>query len=296
MDLRQLRLFVTVAEELSFTKAAQRLHMAQPPLSQGIAGFEEELGIKLFHRTTRQIELTSMGRELLPEALEILQSVERFSQRVEARRRGELGELKLSVISGLANAELAKLLRVFREENPGLTVSLEVHPSVWQLQALRTGALDAGLLSLPPDRLDGMASQLLSRGRMSLAVPKGHKISTRKRLRWTDLQSEPLILVEPDVIWPDYYVEFKKRCRQAGFDPQVSQYAPNVATQVWMVSAGLGVAPIQVTPPEGDWPGVVFLTLPTDAPRHEIRLAWRDSQLSPALQRFLEFMKRDTEV
>lgn len=294
MDLRHLRMFVAVAQELSFTKAAQRLHMAQPPLSQGIAGFEQELGVALFHRTTRSIELTAVGRELLPEAVAILESVERFSQRVEARRRGELGELRLSVISGLANAELAKLLRVFRKENPGLTVSLDVHPSVWQLRALQSGALDAGFLSLPPDRLEGLDSLLLSEGRMSLVVPKGHRLAGRKRLRWSELRDEPMIWVEPEVLWSDYYKEFKKRCQEAGFEPQVSQYAPNVATQVWMVSAGLGVAPIQVTPPAGDWPGVVFLSLPGDAPKHEIRMAWKAVEPSPALRRFIEFVGQRT--
>ena len=291
MELRQLRLFVAVAEELSFTRAAQRLMMAQPPLSQGIQAFEAELGVTLFHRTTRRIELTSVGRELLPEARAILESAERFEQRAQARRRGELGELRLSTISGLATAELAKLLRRFRADHPGLSVSLDVHPSVWQMQALLAGSLDAGFLSLPPDRLEGLESLLLSRGRMSLAVPKDHRLAGRKRLRWTDLIDEPLILVEAEVTWSDYYVEFQKRCRAAGVDPQVSQYAPNVATQVWMVSAGLGIAPIQVSPPAGEWPGVVFLHLPPDAPQHEIRIAWRPLDPSPALGRFVEFVR-----
>ncbi len=296
MDLRQLRYFVAVAEELSFTRAAERLSMAQPPLSQAIAAFEAELAVTLFHRTTRKIELTAMGRELLPEALSVLEAVERFSARVEARRRGELGQLRLSVISGLANAELAGRLRLFRSKNPGLTVSLEVHPSVWQLQALRDGALDAGFLSLPPDRLGGLESQLISRGRMSLAIPKGHRLATRKRLRWSDLADEPMIWVEPEAIWSDYYSELRKRCAEAGFEPEVTQYAPNVATQVWMVAAGLGIAPIQVTPPEGDWPGVVFLPLPSDAPPHEIRIAWKASDPTPALARFLEFVEQFTDV
>jgi DNA-binding transcriptional LysR family regulator len=289
MELRQLRYFVAVAEELSFTRAAARLHMAQPPLSQQIAGFEAELGLPLFHRTTRRIELTSVGRELLPEARAIVSSVERFAQRAEARRRGELGELKLSVISGLATSELAELLQAFRAEHPGLTVSLEVHPSIWQLQAFRDSILDAGFLSLPQHELVGFAAIQILEGRMSLAVPKSHPLVQKARVEWRDLEAEPMIWVEPHAIVSDYYTDLRKRCREAGFEPQVTQYAPNGATQVWMVSAGLGIAPIHITPKRREWPGVRFLSLPEDAPRHEVYFAWRKGAVSPALQRFIAF-------
>lgn len=291
MELRQLRYFVAVAEELSFTKAAARLHMAQPPLSQQIAGFEAELGMPLFHRTTRRIELTSVGRELLPEARAIVESVERFAQRAAARRRGEMGELKLSVISGLATSQLAELLRAFRAEHPGLKVTLEVHPSIWQLQAFHESTLDAGFLSLPQDQLVGFEAMQVLEGRMSLAVPKTHPLVDRERLQWTDLQGEPMIWVESGAIVSDYYAGLRKRCREAGFEPQVTQYAPNGATQVWMVSAGLGIAPIHITPKKGEWPGVRFRPLPEDAPRHEVYFAWKKGALSPALERFIRFVE-----
>ncbi len=291
MELRQLRYFVAVAEELSFTKAAARLHMAQPPLSQQIAGFEAEIGLELFHRTTRRIQLTSVGRELLPEAKAIVDSVERFAQRAESRRRGELGELKLSVISGLATSALAELLSDFRLEHPGLKVTLEVHPSAWQLRAFRDSTLDAGFLSLPEDELVGFGAIQLLEGRMALAVPKAHPLTEKESLDWSDLDGEPMILVEPGAIVSDYYTSLRRRCREAGFEPQVTQYAPNGATQIWMVSAGLGVAPIHITPKKNEWPGVRFLNLPADAPRHEVYFAWKKGEPSPALQRFIAFVK-----
>jgi DNA-binding transcriptional LysR family regulator len=265
--------------------------MAQPPLSQQIAGFEAELGLPLFQRTTRRIELTSVGRELLPEALSILAAVERFSHRVEARRRGELGELKLSVISGLANSQLAELLRAFRAENPGLQVTLEVHPSLWQLQAFHDSTIDAGFLSLPEDELVGFGTVQILEGRMSLAVPKHHPLADREGAEWSDLKEEPMIWVEADSIVSDYYTGLRKRCREAGFEPQVTQYAPNGATQIWMVSAGLGIAPIHITPKKEEWPGVRFLALPEDAPRHEVYFAWKKSEPSPALARFIDFVR-----
>lgn len=291
MDLRQLRYFVTVAEELSFSRAATRLHMAQPPLSQQIANFESELGLPLFHRTTRRIGLTSVGRELLPEAQAILESVARFAQRAEERRRGELGELRLSVISGLATSELAELLRDFRHDNPGLKVTLEVHPSIWQLQAFRESTLDAGFLTLSSDVLTDFGTLQILEGRMSLAVPKEHRLAEKEHAEWSDLENEPMIWVEQESIVGDYYSGLRRCCQEAGFEPQVSQYAPNGATQVWMVSAGLGVAPIHVRAKKGEWPGVRFLSLPADAPRHEVFFAWKKGALSPALQRFITFVQ-----
>lgn len=291
MDLRQLRYFVTVAEELSFTRAAKRLHMAQPPLSQQIAGFEAELGLLLFRRSTRRIELTAVGRELLPEARAIVDSVERFSRRSEARRRGELGELKLSVISGLATSQLAELLQSFRCQNPRIKVTLEVHPSIWQLQAFHESTLDAGFLSLPQEQLVGFEAVRILEASMVLAVPQSHDLAGRGWVGWIDLQDEPMIWVEPQAIVADYYSELRRCCRKAGFVPQVTQYAPNEATQIWMVSAGLGIAPIHIVPKKGEWPGVRFLPLPEDSPRYEVYFAWKKGTLSPALERFIGFVK-----
>ena len=126
---------------------------------------------------------------------------------------------------------------------------------------------------------------------MSLAVPKSHPLVQRERLDWTDIQGEPMIWVEPDAIVSDYYADLRKRCREAGFEPLVTQYAPNGATQVWMVSAGLGIAPIHITPKKEEWPGVRFLPLPADAPRHEVYFAWKKGVLSPALERFISFVE-----
>ncbi len=295
MDLRHLRYFITVAEELNFTRAAQRLHMAQPPLSQQIAQFEQELGLTLFDRSTRKVALSAVGADLLTEARAILESVDLFLAGVESRRRGERGQLRLSVISGLANSELAELLRDFRGTYPGISVSLEVHPSVWQLKAFRDSALDAGFLSRPEAELSGLGSVRILEGPMVLAVPREHPLCARAQLSWQDLNSEPMIWIEAASTAGDYYAEMRLRCREAGFEPLVTQYAPNGATQIWMVSAGLGVAPIHVTPKRADWPGVVFLSLPDNAPRHEIRFAWKATSLSPALGHFIDFVKARLE-
>lgn len=288
MELRHLRYFVAVAEELSFTKAAERELVAQPSLSRQIRDFEAELEVELFVRSTRRTELSAVGRELLPEAKAILRRVDRFKESVSRRKRGELGELRLSCISALANAGLASLLRTFCEGNPGLSVGLEVSPSVVQAEALRSGTIDAGFLTLSEDELAGLNYREMFSGPLSMAVPQGHPLSRKKSLSWTDLRGEPLILVEQGAIVAQYYSGFFRRCREAGFEPSVPQHAPNGATQIFMVSAGLGLAPVFLPGFHTEWPGLRVVPLPEDAPWLKVLFAWRSS--SPALERFLSLL------
>lgn len=284
MELRHLRYFVAVAEELNFTKAAQREAVAQPSLSQQIRELETELEVELFVRSTRRTELSPVGRELLPEAKAILSRVEGFKESVYRRKRGELGELRLGCISALANASLAALLRTFREANPGLSVGLEVIPSLVQAQGLRAGAIDAGFLTLSEDELVGLHHRELFSGPLSMAVPEGHPLCDRERLSWAELRDEPLILVEQGAIVSQYYSGFYRRCREAGFEPLVPQHAPNGATQIFMVSAGLGLAPVFLPGFNTEWPGLKVIPLPDDAPSLKVSFAWRLS--SPALEKF----------
>ena len=294
MEIRHLRYFVAVAEELNFTRAAERELIAQPSLSQQIREFESELEVELFVRSTRRTELSAVGRELLPEARAILKRVDKFKESALRRKRGELGELRLGCISALANANLAELLREFRGSHRGLTVSLEVLPSLIQADALRQGSLDAGFLSLTEDELVDLEHRQIHSAPLSLAVPLGHPLARLKGLKWTDLKSVPLILVEPGIIVPKYYSGFFRCCREAGFEPMVPQHAPNGATQLFMVSAGLGVAPIFIPGASPAPPGVAVLPLPDGAPWLKVFLAWRN--LSPSLDKFLatteKFLRR----
>lgn len=288
MDIRHLKYFVAVAEELNFTRAAERELVAQPSLSQQIKDLEQELEVELFVRSTRRTELSAVGRELLPQARAILRKVDRFKESALRRKRGELGELRLGSISAFANAKLADVLRAFRESFPGLTVSLEVVPSIWQAEALRSGTIDAGFLTLTEDELVGFSYREIHSGPLSLAVPEGHRLAASDHADWSELRGEPMILVEPGAVVPRYYTGFFRRCREAGFEPQVPQHAPNGATQLFMVSAGLGVAPIFLPGSYAQMPGVKVLALPDDTPWLKVLFAWRNS--SPALERFLDVL------
>jgi DNA-binding transcriptional LysR family regulator len=289
MDLRHLRYFVAVAEEASFTRAAARLHIAQPPLSQQVRALEEELGCALLERTPRRVLLTAAGKELLPEARQLLEGVERFREHAARTGRGEEGSLSVALVSAFATPRFAAMLREYQRRNPGIRLALGDHPSLWQLEALERGELDAGFLR-PPARLPPHLEALsLRRERMRLAVPSTHPLATKGRAGWDDLRGEPLILVEATVAAADYYSAFFDRCRDAGVEPLVRQTTRNVATQIWLVSAGLGLAPLPNAPDLVEpYPGLALVDLPRDAPVGELALAWRRGDPSPALRRFVE--------
>ncbi len=290
MELRHLRYFVAVAEEMSFTRAAQRLHIAQPPLSQQIRDLETELGVLLFNRTKRSIMLTQAGKEFLPEAREILDSVARLQQRAVLRARGDLGRLTIGIISSMAVTKFAGMLRSFQKNNPGIQISLTDHPSSWQLEALTAGKIDVGFLRPPTEPPPLIKIRRLQREPMKLAVPSDHPFAVRKEVDWKDLSAEPIILVEPGITGPGYYDGFFRHCRSAGFEPLVQQYTMNVATQVWLVSAGLGIAPMVIAVDIDRLAGISLVGLPKNAPIYETAMAWRESDTSAALRRFVDFV------
>ncbi|NBD12029.1 MULTISPECIES: LysR substrate-binding domain-containing protein [Corallococcus] len=291
MELRHLRYFVAVAEELGFTRAARRLHIAQPPLSQQIRKFEAELGGALFERMGRTVVLTKLGRDLLPEARQLLESAMRFQERAARQARGEQGALMLALISSFATPRFTAMLRAFQKKAPDVHIELSNHPSAWQLEALERGTLDVGILR-PRERMPpNVVFQLLRRERLRLAVPSRHPFAKRKSVPWTELRGEPLILVEAGVAPPDYYAAFFERLRDAGVEPSVRQSVQNVATKIWFVSAGLGIAPLPHTPDTEHHSGVVFIDLPADAPVTDTVIAWRKSGGTPALLRFVEFAR-----
>lgn len=291
MELRHLRYFVAVATELSFTRAAQRLKIAQPPLSQQIRDLEEELGCRLFERAGRRVLLTTAGTALLPEARDVLERAEQFREHAAQQFRGDQGRISIALISAYATPKFATMLRAFQKKNPGVKVDLSNQPSAAQVEALARGEIDIGILrprrKMPPN----VATHVLRRERMRLAVPTLHPLAKRQSVEWKELAGEPLFLVEPGVASPDYYAGFFERARAAGFEPLIRQHTQNVATKLWLVSAGLGIAPMPNTPDIEQHPGVVFLELPKDAPITETAIAWRKSDPSAVVQRFVAFAR-----
>jgi DNA-binding transcriptional LysR family regulator len=284
MELRHLRYFVAVAEELSFRKAAQKLHLAQPPLSTQIKALELELGVQLLERTTRSVSLTHAGRVFLEEARAVLALSSQAQRRTQEAAHGLVGTLRLGVIAPAANAWLARILRSFRQQFPGVQLSVYDLTTPDQLQRLREGALDAGLLR-PPVGFPELEFAFVEEADQILALPERHRLSRKPRLEWGDFDGEPMVMVQPN-LQHGYYDAFLAACAKAGAKPGPAQFTNDIQSKLWLISAGFGLAPTTATLAEVKRPGLIFRKLPPGLPPVQTVLAWRRDNLSPVLTHF----------
>lgn len=289
MELRHVRYFVAVAEELNFRRAAERLHLAQPALSTQIKSLEDELGVRLLERTTRSVKLTHAGRVFLDEARAVLGAAAHAEQRARKAGHGLLGVLRVGVIAPAANAWLAGILRGFHQRYPGVQLSLFDLTSPEQLHRLHLGELDAGLLR-PPVSYPELESRFVEESWQVLAAPAGHALARKARLEWSDFDGAGLVMLHP-TLQHGYYDAFLAACARAGAAPQPVQYANDIQTKLWLISAGFGVAPTTATFAQVQRPGLVFRSLPPGLPRVQTVLVWRRGDHAPALAHFLAAFK-----
>jgi DNA-binding transcriptional LysR family regulator len=301
IELRQLRYFVTVAEELHFGRAARRLHMTQPPLSQTIMALEEMLGAPLFERNRRGVALTAAGEALLPEARRLLEQSAGLAELVQRAATGASGRLSLAFVSSADYSVLPPTLRAYRAEYPQVEITLKEATSDLQLDDLLEGRVDAGLLIPPlPDRARQELEYwpVLSEP-LVLAAPEGlPALSARARggkaggaadLR--KLAGIPLIIF-PRHISPGLYDAILSVFREAGITAEVGQEAIQMQTIVSLVSAGMGIALVPQSVSNLRRPGVEYLPLVQSTPLVETGLAWRRDNASPVLRGFLELMRK----
>ncbi|NKQ55287.1 LysR family transcriptional regulator [Amycolatopsis sp. K13G38] len=278
-ELRQLRYFVMVAEELSFTNAAGRLGIAQQSLSQQINVLERTLGVRLFDRDTRGTRLTEVGGLFLPEARTVIERAEQAVHTVQRAARGEVGRLSLAFLPA-AKQLLPPVLRAFRARCPDVDLAVEDVGISQLVTGLRAGRYDAGVTH--PPLVEGLASRTLVTERMCAVLPCGHPLAGRDELRLSDLAEEQWVLVERPA-WPPWHQKYEDDFRDAGFEPNVVQRAPNVRDLLGLVSAGTGVSRL---PESARVPGVVFVPLAGEAARTE--LVWLPQAGNPALRRLVE--------
>lgn len=242
MELRHLRYFVAVAEELNFSRAAERLGIAQPPLSQQIQHFERELGVPLFLRTRRRVEMTEVGRALLGEARRTLDDAARIVTIAARAARGEAGSLRLGFSSAALYATAPAILRAFLARAPEVALSLLERSSEEQTEMLAAGALDAGFVRLPiANAPSSIALRKVAREPLMIALPPGHRLARRRAVALGALAQQRFIMV-PQAAARGLHDQIVALCRRAGFEPCVAQEATEAATIVSLVSAGLGVA------------------------------------------------------
>ncbi|KQX88138.1 LysR family transcriptional regulator [Variovorax sp. Root473] len=241
MDIRQLRHFIALAETLNFHRAAERLHMAQPPLSASIRRLEEQVGVPLFLRNRRGTELTPAGTAALDEARRTVFHAEQFTKVAQAASRGEAGLLRVGFVGSATYALMPRVLPRFRARYPGVQLVLGESTTARIVAMVENGDVDVGLVRFPIGRACKARVFPAERDVFVAALPAGHALARRRRLALSDLAAEPFVMYGAMEV-PGLHAAALLACQQAGFIPDVQQEAVQVQTLISLVESGLGVA------------------------------------------------------
>lgn len=241
MELRHLRYFLAVAEELNFTRAARRLHIAQPPLTQQIKALEAEIGVTLIDRSAYRIELTDAGRAFAAEVSRILGDVRNAVLVAKRAARSAAGQVRVGFTASASfNPLVTRAFLTFRSDFPGVDVTLEESHSTELALALHEGRIDAAFVR-PPLTADGILVHPLEEEGMVVAVARGHRLAGRKGIQLRELADERFILY-PRTVRPGLADTVVAACEQAGFVPKVEQYAPQLSSTINLVATSLGIS------------------------------------------------------
>jgi DNA-binding transcriptional LysR family regulator len=284
VELRHLRYFAAVAETRHFGQAAERLHMAQPPLSQAIRQLEAELGAELLTRTTRRVDLTRAGEAFYADTLRVLQSVDDSVRRVRRIAEGRVGVLRIAFTGTASYRHLPAIARIVKRELPG--VALEISSDMLtpeQEKALLEGRIDVGVLR-PPVRHGSVRCRTVAVEPLVLVVPGDSPLADLPDLTVGDLRGEDFVLYDaPGSVVNDAVV---RTCMAAGFAPHRAHEAAGTGVLLALVAAGLGVGLVPESVTSVAPEGVVFRSLP-DAESVQLALAWRADDDSPLLETLL---------
>lgn len=284
-----MRYFVAVAEELHFGRAAQRLNISQPPLSQQILNLEQDLGVLLFDRTNRRVTLTAAGRELLDRARGLLRGAEEARHAVGRAGRGEIGRLSIGFVHSAGYGVLPFLVGPFRERHPEVILTLHEMTGPDQVEALKERRIDVGIIRPPPDSSE-LEWETVIREPFVLAVPAKHRLGVgdgSTNVHLSEVAEEPFITFPRHRSIP-FFNQIMTLCTQSGFTPRPAQEVNTIHTALGLVGAGIGVALVPASVQHIHAANVIFRSLDTKEPMAEIALAWRKEAIAPALQLFLE--------
>ena len=274
-----------MAEELHFGRAAARLHISQPPLSQQIRRLEDEIGARLFRRTNRRVQLTPAGRAFLAEARQAIASAERAVGAAQRAERGELGELLIGYVTSATYGPLPDVIRVFRKRLPEVELKLRNLRSVRQSQALIDRRIDVGLVR--PHAADSrIAYEALWREPVVVALPSDHPLAHRTAVDIADLATDIFLIAPAEEDTAAFHDEVFALCRKAGFTPRVDDGVPDVQAAIALVAAGLGIHPVAAALQRFRRRGVVYRPLRPRSLRIELGLAWRRDDDSALVQQF----------
>ena len=293
IDLKQLKYFLAVAEEKSFSRAAERLHISQPPLSQQIMKLESELGVRLFTRTTRSFELTVAGKALMVEAAELLAKMRMPIDTIRQIDRGEVGRLRVGIVGSAMWGPIPSMLEQFQSQFPRVTWTIhELGPND-QWEALRNRQIDVGFWREPriePEVLKqaNLRQDLCFPENVCVAMNEKHPLASQDAIELIDIANEPMLTLHlTQSAEPRYLIQC---CVNAGFEPMIFQEAAEPQTLLAMVGAGLGVALLPQTTGRIGWPGVKFMPIRTNPPSANLYISYLAQDDAPVVRAFLKIL------
>jgi DNA-binding transcriptional LysR family regulator len=299
MELRHLRYFIAVAEERHITRAAERLGMQQPPLSQQIRALERELDVQLFRRKPRGVELTDAGAALLTDARAILAHIDHAFATTKRTARGEQGKICVGFTSSAPfHPFVPRVIRTYREAFPLVSLALEEGGTIELIEHLRNERIDMAFVRTALANQEGLVVTLLFQEAMVIALPQEHRLARRagadKGLPLKALADATFIIYRRQAS-PGLHDAILSACNQAGFSPSIGQEVPRIVSTLNLVAAGLGISLVPESLQRMHMDGVVFCRVSgAPQPRAPLYLASRRSETSPAVRTFLDLVKRST--
>lgn len=288
MELRHLRYFITVAEELNFTRAAKRLGMEQPPLSQQIRHLEEEVGTPLFQRLPRGVALTGAGGSFLLDARDILERVRLATEHAQRVARGNLGRIRVGMINSAPfHPFLPRLIREFGQRYPEVALSLEEDTTPELAEVTRDGSVDVAFVRPLLGEAADLVIETLFDEEMVVALPEGHRLTRLRSLPLTALAQESFVLF-PRPVGSGLYDEIISACRRAGFGPHIGHEVRQVTSIANLVAADLGVSVVPASMQQVLSTGVVYRSIEGDAPKARMSMAYRRDDPSATVRNMIE--------
>jgi len=292
MELRHLRYFLVVADELHFSRAAARLHITQPPLSQQIRQLEDQLGVVLLQRTKRRVQLTDAGRAFQEAARQVLAQAEQAVQTAQRAHRGELGPLTVGFVGSAIAGIFLELLSAFRTRCPDVELTLQELTTAQQVQALREWRIDVGVLR-PPIGEEALALETIGRESLVVVLPKTHPLAAQRRIPLHALAHETVVLA-PRNLGPGVQDEIMELCHRAGCYPQRLPGAAQMLAVIGLVAAGMGLSLVPASMRTVQWKGIVYRPLQDQVPQAELAVAWRRDTTSAVVQMFVDVVRKTT--
>jgi|LNAP01.1.fsa_nt_gb DNA-binding transcriptional LysR family regulator len=289
MNLRHMRYFIAVAEELSFTQAALRLHIAQPPLSQQIRQLEEELGVTLLQRTKRHVQLTDAGQIFYIHAKQILRATDVAALEAQRAERGEIGTLAVGFFEHMSYTLLPPIYRAFCERFPDVEVVLRWFPVVDQADALLRGDVDIAFMR-PTSQFDGISTETLLTEPFVLAIPEHHPLASQDSVSLSQCATERFVLYAPKLA-PDFHTMIYRLCAEAGFTPNAALEVGQIYACLGLVSSGVGLALVPSSVQRIHLEHLTYRPIQGQTSLVKVMLGWRSSNTSPLLQSFIDTAK-----